>query len=406
MKKKGSTLGGALLIAGSCVGAGMLGLPIATGMEGFFPSLLMFLVACLFMTSTGLLIVEVNAWYKRPVNFITMVTDILGPFGRILCWITYLILFYALLVAYIAGSGNHFTNICEQFFGFNLPTWAGSIFFVTLFGYLVYLGTKTVDHCNRALMFAKIIAYVCLITIGMNFVQPKMLEYVDLKYMAFSLPILVISFGFHNMIPTLSDYLGGDIKRVKTSIISGALFALVIYLFWQVIVLGTLPIDGELGILSNYRRGQDAAVALNELLDSYWIRSFSTFLAFFAILTSFLAQSLSLVHFLSDGMSVKRGAKEPIAICLLALLPPLVFAILYPQIFYMALNFAGGVCAVILFGIFPALMVWLRREREREAIYRVRGGKPLLVFILIFASFIFINQICQTIGYPLFPTPI
>jgi len=240
--KKGSTLGGALLIAGSCIGAGMLGLPIATGLEGFFPSLLMFAVACFFMTLTALLIVEVNSWYKCPVNFITMVSDILGPFGRLLCWITYLILFYALLVAYIAGSGNHFTNICHQFLGFNPPTWVGSVFFVIFFGYLVFLGTKTVDHCNRALMFVKIIAYLGLITIGMSFVEFNKLEYIDFKYMAFSLPILVISFGFHNMIPTLIDYLGGDIKRVKKSIISGALFALVIYLFWQVIVLGTLPI--------------------------------------------------------------------------------------------------------------------------------------------------------------------
>jgi tyrosine-specific transport protein len=121
MKKGGSVLGGMLLIAGSCVGAGMLGLPIATGPAGFFPSLLMFVVACLFMTATALLLVEINVWYKRPVNFITMVTDFLGPFGRALCWIIYLFLFYALLVAYIAGSGNHLANICEEYFSFSFP---------------------------------------------------------------------------------------------------------------------------------------------------------------------------------------------------------------------------------------------------------------------------------------------
>jgi len=105
-------------------------------------------------------------------------------------------------------------------------------------------------------------------------------------------------------------------------------------------------------------------------------------------------------------MKVKKGAKESISVCVLALLPPLVFAIIYPQIFYMALNFAGGVCAVILFGIFPALMVWLRREKEKNAFYQVFGGKGLLVIILIFASFIFINQISQTFGYNFFPTPL
>ena len=44
MKKEGSVFGGMLLIAGSCIGSGMLGIPIVTGVAGFFPSLLMFAI--------------------------------------------------------------------------------------------------------------------------------------------------------------------------------------------------------------------------------------------------------------------------------------------------------------------------------------------------------------------------
>ncbi|NGX44712.1 MAG: hypothetical protein K1060chlam3_00887, partial [Candidatus Anoxychlamydiales bacterium] len=36
----GSVLGGMLLIAGSCIGAGMLGLPVLLGLTGFFPSII------------------------------------------------------------------------------------------------------------------------------------------------------------------------------------------------------------------------------------------------------------------------------------------------------------------------------------------------------------------------------
>jgi tyrosine-specific transport protein len=275
-----------------------------------------------------------------------------------------------------------------------LPPWAGSLLFVVVFGFVVYLGTRTVDLCNRVLMFAKIIAYVGLISIGMTFVKPVFLEHIDLKYVTFSLPILVISFGFHNMIPTLSDYLGGDVKRIRRAIISGALFSLVIYLFWQVVALGVLPLEA---INTSYAEGQDAAVAINQILRSDWVRSFSTFLAFFAILTSFLAQSLSLVHFLADGMGVQEGKREPLGLCLLALLPPLLFAVLYPQIFYQALNFAGGICAVLLFGIFPVLMVWIGRKQEQQAIYRVRGGNVALLLIFFFASLIFVNQVIQSL---------
>jgi tyrosine-specific transport protein len=78
-------------------------------------------------------------------------------------------------------------------------------------------------------------------------------------------------------------------------------------------------------------------------------------------LTSFLAQSLSLSHFLDDGLQAKKTAFAQIGICILTLLPPLILALLFPNLFYTALNFAGGICTVVLFGIIPALMIWKGR---------------------------------------------
>ena len=92
-KKPGSLLGGILLITGSCVGAGMLGLPIITGLAGFGPSLLMFVTVWLFMTATALLLVEANGWFTRKVNFMSIVEHSLGRGGKILCLLTCLFLF-------------------------------------------------------------------------------------------------------------------------------------------------------------------------------------------------------------------------------------------------------------------------------------------------------------------------
>jgi tyrosine-specific transport protein len=402
MEKKGSVIGGSLLITGSCVGAGMLGLPILTGVAGLYPTLFMFLLACFFMTASALLVVEVNQWFHGKVNFITMISNLLGPLGKASCIFLYLFLFYALLVAYIAGSGHHVSSLL----GNALPIWIGSLFFVLLFGWIVYLGTTSVDLTNRCLMFVKIIAYVALISFGFQYIEPSYLTRIDLKYSFFSLPILVISFGFHNMIPTLSHYLEGDIKRIRLSILCGALFTLLIYLFWEIIALGSLPLQGEHGILSSYKQGIDAAEALKNLLHSSYIGLFAAVLAFLAILTSFLAQTLSIVHFLSDGMKISHKKRENLYICMLALLPPLIFAIIQPDIFYAALNFAGGICAVILFGIFPVLMVWRGRYNQtRSSSYQVQGGKPLLYALFLIALFILSYQLSSLLGFHLFPTP-
>ena len=105
-KKTGSVFGGILLLVGSCVGVGMLGLPIVTGLSGFFPSLSVCVLVWLLMTASALLLVEVNGWFSNQVNFLTMAKHTLGNSGKMVCWVTYLFLFYAVLVAYISGIGG------------------------------------------------------------------------------------------------------------------------------------------------------------------------------------------------------------------------------------------------------------------------------------------------------------
>ncbi|GAB5411452.1 MAG: aromatic amino acid transport family protein [Chlamydiales bacterium] len=402
--KHGSVLGGMLLITGSCIGAGMLALPILTGLAGFFPTLLMFFLAWGFMTTTALLLVEVNGWHKKPVNLLTMVGETLGKTGRYLSWVLYLLLFYSLLVAYMTLSGNHVHSFADHLLGMHIPDYAGTLFFVLLFGWLIFLGTRAVDYLNRLLMVGKIVAFLLLVFIGVRYMQPDLLLQNNLSLAFFSLPVLIISFGFHNMIPTLTNYMKGDTARVKKAILAGSIFTLVLYLLWEILILGILS-GGE--ILSAFKDDIDAAQALKNLLKAPSLGFTAQALAFFAVLTSLLAQSLGLSHFIADGLKISHGdRRENPWTALLALLPPLIFTMLFPQLFFEAINFAGGICAVILFGIFPVMMVWIGRYRDKkEGSYRHFAGKVSLSLIFLFALFIFFYQLSQMLGLQIFARP-
>ncbi len=407
-KASGSVFGAMLLITGSCVGAGMLALPITTGLSGFFPALLMFLVAWSFMLLSAFLLLEINGWFKHRVNIISMAGHSLGQLGRSLSWMLYLFLFYALSIAYISGSGSLVSTFFATFLGTALPNWIANCFFVLLFGTVVYLGTRHVDLWNRVLMGGKIAAFLGLVFLGARYIKSDLLLRTDPSYAIFSLPILIIAFGFHNMIPSIMSYLNHDIKRVKKAIWGGSLLALVIYLIWEILVLGIVPLEGDAGIIQSLKADREASQALSGVLRLTWISSFAQVLAFFAILTSFLAQSLGLVHFLADGLRIKREAhRESLGLCALALGPPLILAIIYPQVFFTALNFAGGICANILFGFLPALIVWLGRKHHESAeqilFYKVGGGKPLLIGIILMSLFILILQLGNMWGYTLLP---
>lgn len=405
-EKPGSLVGGILLIGGSCVGAGMLALPILTGLAGFFPSLILCLCAWAFMTLTGLLLVEVNGWFDSRVNVISMAGYTLGSVGRVVSGTLYLFLFYSLLVAYISGSGSLTTSYAQILGKFSLPPWTGSLFFVLLFGGVVYQGTRTVDLWNRVLMGGKIATYLAMVFLGVQHIKPHLLLHTEPSFALFSLPVLVICFGYHNMIPTLTAYMKGDVKRVRTVIWGGSLLALAIYLIWELVVLGIVPQGGEWGLVESFKQGRQASSSVAGILGVSWVSTFAEGLALFALLSSFMAQSLALTHFLADAFKVKEGQHENLRLCALALAPPLLCALLYPQLFIQALNFAGGVCAVILFGVLPALMVWRGRYiKATPSAYQVTGGKPLLIGVMVFALFILFFQLSSMAGAPYLPKP-
>jgi tyrosine-specific transport protein len=393
MTQKGSVLGGALLVAGSCIGAGMLALPILTGLTGFFPSMGTLFVAWGFMTFTGLLLVEVNGWFKGPVNLISMSEEALGTKGKIAAWGSYLFLFYSLLVAYVTASGSIFSAILDSLFHLSLPPSLASLFFTLFFGFIVYLGTRPVDLLNRILMAGLILTYLGMIALGIGRIDPKLLLHSAPERALLSLPVLVISFGFQNMIPSLASYLKGDLAKVRLTILGGGLLTLLIYLIWSALVLGVVPV---MGIESSYQKGEEATVALKAVLGSSWISHFAQGFAFFAIITSFLAQGLTLSHFLADGFHLAPTRKHLRWICILALAPPLFFALYNPQIFFKALSFAGGICAMILFGLLPVCMVWVGRYVRKHATpYRVAGGKFALILAFLFSIYVIACEVIK-----------
>ena len=203
-----------------------------------------------------------------------MVEHSLGKTGRMMAWVLYLFLFYAVLVAYMVLSGNHFSALFKN----AIPDWAGTLFFVLIFGWLIYLGTRPVDLVNRALMFGKIAAFVGLVLFGMQFMRSDNLTYSNVSLIFFALPILVISFGFHNMLPSLCAYLKNDVKRIKKAVWGGSLLTLFIYVIWEVVAIGILP---ESVITAAFRADIDAAQAIQNYLHQPVIGSFSGALAFF-----------------------------------------------------------------------------------------------------------------------------
>lgn len=385
-------IGGVLLIVGTSIGAGMLGLPIATAQLGFVGSVILLLGCWLVMTAGALLTLEANLWLPQNSNIISMAKATLGGWGELFSWVIYLLLLYSLLCAYIAGGSDLLHNLllAEQL---ETPRWASSILFTLVLGLVVYLGIRSVDYVNRSLMFIKLGAYVLVVILLFPFISPEKLAAGEIKYMtsATALTVTITSFGFSAVVPSLRVYLLGDVQKLRKAILIGSLIPLVCYLAWDMVIMGIIPLAGGHGLISilhSKNSTSDLVNVLNSQVPYQMTVLFTKLFTSICVVTSFLAITLCLSDFLADGFQIEKKGRGHFIIYGATLLPPLIMVLFFPHIFITALQYAGVDC-VVLSILLPALMVW--RGRYHRAIareYQMVGGKILLVVLIAVALFI------------------
>jgi len=382
-QKQGHLIGGALLVAGTCIGAGMLAIPVATGTAGFWPAMVTNVVCWAVMLCTGLLFLEATLWMPDGANVLSIAKRFLGPVGRLVGGITFLLLYYCLVVAYLAGGTPAFFGLVHHFFGITLEGWLGYLLFAAIIGSLIAISTHVVDKVNWLLMSGLIIAYFLLVGVGSQEVDITLYARRNWAMAVPALPIFFVSYGYHNIIPTISTHLGRKATTLRWAIIIGTLIPLVFYSLWQWIILGTID---EAGLTLAASRGTEITDTLRATTGNLWMAKLSLYFSFFALVTSLLGVSLSMVDFLGDGFKIKkRSGLKRLALSALVFLPPLVFAKDNPGIFKEMLGYAGGFGEALLNGFFPIAMVWVGRYRMGLTEHRqLPGGKPLLLLLFAF----------------------
>lgn len=374
------TLAAMFLVAGCCIGGGMLAMPVATGIFGFWPSLVIMAVCWFCMTVTALFLVEASLWMEEGVHIITMTTRLLGNMGRNVSWLLYLFIAYASLVAYTAGAGAQITEWWNAAFTWHISTTGGCLIFLVIFLLIIYLGGHFVGRANTALFILMIGAYVALVGMGIDEMQDSLLNYHNWRGSWAAVPLLLTSFSFQTMVPSLTPLLKSDVRALRVAIIGGTTLAFIVYAIWQALILGIVPVEGEYGLRSALQQGMPATLFLRQHVVGTWVVGIAEFFALFAVATSFLAIGLGLWDFLADGLHLKKIGWNQFLLFLLIAVPVAIFATQFERIFYLALDATGGYGDTIINGIFPALMVWIGRYRlGYKGPWRMPGGKILLV---------------------------
>ena len=396
-----SLIGGACIVACICVGAGMLGLPAAGAGVWTIGALIVLVFTMLIMIISGCLLLEVLKDYPYRSSFSSITKDLLGKevnlFNNLMIYFVGGILLYA----YITSSGL----IINEYFG--IAPQLASILFVLVFSGLVWHSTKTVDRISVVLMLFMIMSF-SFGTVGLLFnvnlstlFDADQLKFEYTQYVWVFFPIALTSFGYQHSVSTLRDYYRGE-RPAQKAIIGGMLIALFIYTVWLMSVYGNLPRLNFGPIIAEGGNVDALLTSLKLVLPEETLSNVVSAFSAAAILSSFIGVGLGVFDFLADTFkfdsSLKKGRTKAWAV---TFIPPLIFSLLFPFGFLVAIGYAASAAAIWTCIIPVFLVKKARLKRVTDALleyeqdkpsYKVPGGDWVLIGVFCYGvSIILIN---------------
>lgn len=370
---------GIMLVAGGAIGAGMFALPMASAGPWMFWATIGFIVVWFMTLLSANLLAKVNiALIAQPNNgieltssFDSLVSEVMGTKWAMINNGCIMFIMMILMYAYTTAGANIIGYTIETLdvkFNPDFRHWL-SVVFASVVALIVWLGTSIVSRVTLFLMLAMIITF-CIATFGLvPNVQFSALSHSSntLPYLTGAMPVYITAFACAGLIPTLvrhypsnkddseNSQVHDNQKNVFRSIFWGTFIALLVYLFWLVVTLGSIGRDGFITVLSDGGNIGDLVKALVANGADAEIQSRLTLFSHCAIITSFLSVSLGLMHFMLDKLSLSQSKRHKLIATVCSFAPPVLGSFFAPYGFVHAISFAGMFVA-FSFLILPGML--------------------------------------------------
>ncbi len=391
--------GSSLILSGTALGAGMLGIPMALAQFGFTVSLILMLVIFIGTTYGALLLTEACTKTSQTGGMNSVAQLSLGTGGKYFINFFFYMLLICILVAYILGIGDLFHNLLAGL-GFDVPQQVCYTVFSFIMAVVIIAGKSYIDLLNRVLF---ILMITMLITVVVSLFTNIHLDYLEQtpdflwKDVVKHSTTIFTSFASMVVIPSLVMYnKEATPKQMRNMILLGSIIPLVCYLTWLFAIIGNLG-TAEISQFDN----------ISELIAAFGGSSgtLKTIIAIFsalALVTSFLGVSMALFDQNKDAIAgiVKRtkleeGKVTAILIFVLTFILPLLVTGLFSNKFLNMLDYAG-ITLVFLAVWGPLAMAWNVRKPSfkiatAEHAYTAGGGTIALVASFLFGAFILVS---------------
>lgn len=382
-------VGAILLVAGTCIGSGMIALPLVLAKLGLIPSILLMVAIWFIMYYTSLINLELNLQAGHGLALGALGKHFSGKTAELIGTISLKLLSYSLLAVFIYGGVSILQEliVSKNFVTYSFGNIATGYALVAM-GVLL-LPIKLIDYFNRFL-FVSLLGVVAILLVGLAITidwseLPLFSEHYGSPsvWMAL-LPVVFTSFGFQVIFHTLTNYCSKNVNMLKQAFFWGSLIPTIVYIVWTCSILSVVYQDNP-QFYEQIAAGKAEVGELIQVLSNsaQWqsVQLLIWSISLLAIATSVLGVGVGLCDSLKRMLpSTISSARVRSMLASVATVLPAYLVVMYvPNAFITILGFAGMILAVIAI-LLPVYLFW---QIKTDRLYYSELNKKGLIFLSV-----------------------
>ncbi len=367
----------AMMIVGSTIGSGVLGLAYATRKAGWPVLVILLIVAALVSTVSMLYVAESSLRTRAPLQLSGLAEKYIGKVGAWLLFFAVGATSFCSLIAYTNGCGK----ILAELLGISFE--AGSLLFVVPATIVIWFGLKATGVAEKFISSGMIAMLLVLAGASMLSSRVPMgdILYADWTYAMPIFNITVFCYAVQYMVPEVARGFKHQPEKLVPSILAGFGISFLILAVVPLSVFLMLPL-AEISEVASLSWGRALAHPIFYLLVNVF--------AFCAMLTSFWVISESFLTNMVDKFKLKDEFHVTSRLLMIAFIvvPPFLLAFFGAVSFVNAIFFAGTFGGIIM-SILPVYMLrGARKYGDAEPVWTCgwMAAKPVQLFVILLFS--------------------
>jgi tyrosine-specific transport protein len=392
--------GSIMLVAGTCIGSGMIALPMLLAKLGIIPSILLMIATWLLMYFSSLVSVELSLQSGKGLALGALGRKFSGRLAELVGAGSFKILSYALIAVYIYAGSSVIQKMIES--GVSHQASLGNIasLYAVVVGFIFLLPIKFIDYINR-ILFVCLLAVIAVLLVGLtsliNWNQLPLfsLGYGEISVWQIVIPVIFTSFGFQGSCHSFANYCNLNPVILKRALFWGSFIPMIVYIIWNSATLSVIynenpefyqqMIKGEVEVGDFVKQLSHIAKWQSIQLLVWWI-------TILAIVTSVLGVGVGLFDSIKDMLPhhIKNNLIKNSLASIITILPAYLIAILVPNAFISVLGFAGMILVVIAI-LLPVYLFY--KAKIIMPNYTILKSNLLLILTVIIGILIIIAEI-------------